>query len=391
MIRILQVIGVMDRGGAETMIMNLYRAMDRSKIQFDFLVHEQREGDYDAEIRELGGRFFRVPRFTGINEHAYRRRCRELFAAHSEWLVVHGHIGACAPIYLSEAKRAGRYTIAHSHAQNFEPGLRGVAFNLVAHPVRHIADYFIGCSREAGLDRFGKRIVEGDSFSILANGIDAQRYVCDSASHELAKADMGLTGRPVMCHVGRLIPVKNHEFLLDVFEIVHGRYPHAVLVLEYSLRQSVASRGLGDAVQFLGVVDNIPAVLRAADIFVFPSIKEGLGLAVVEAQASGLPTLMSTGVPTSALMGGNAQRIALDVGAEQWAHVCLQRLDDALKRGRHDGVELVRSHGFDIAQTSMWLADFYEHAAQLATKPIWAYRTTEIPDRVKKQCPKDSI
>ena len=103
MIRVLQVIGVMDRGGAETMLMNLYRAMDRSKIQFDFLVHEQREGDYDAEIRELGGRFFRVPRFTGINKHVYRKQCRDLFAAHPEWAVVHGHIGSCAPIYLSEA------------------------------------------------------------------------------------------------------------------------------------------------------------------------------------------------------------------------------------------------------------------------------------------------
>lgn len=374
MMRVLQVIGVMDRGGAETMVMNLYRAMDRNDIQFDFLVHEQRDGDYDAEIRELGGRFFRLPRFTGFNEHTYRKQCRELFAAHPEWAVVHGHIGSCAPIYLSEAERAGKYAIAHSHAQNYEPGLKGMVFNLIARPVRHIADYFIGCSREAGLDRFGKGVVEGDSFSVLANGIDVQRYMCDSPSHELAKEEMGLVGRPVVCHVGRLIPVKNHEFLFDVFEIVHRYYPQAVLVLagrgelEHSLRQSVASRGLDDAVRFLGVVDNVPAVLRAADVFLFPSIKEGLGLAAIEAQASGLPTLMSEGVPASALMGGNAQRIALEAGAEQWAQVCLQQLGIALKSERHDGAELVRSHGFDIAQTSAWLADFYKRAAQLAVR-----------------------
>ena len=113
-------------------------------------------------------------------------------------------------------------------------------------------------------------------------------------------------------------------------------------------------------------MDNVPAVLRAADVFLFPSIKEGLGLAAIEAQASGLPTLMSEGVPASALMGGNAQRIALEAGAEQWAQVCLQQLGIALKSERHDGVELVRSHGFDIAQTSAWLADFYKRAAQLA-------------------------
>ena len=374
MMRILQVIGVMDRGGAETMVMNLYRVMDRSRIQFDFLVHEQREGDYDAEIRELGGRFFRIPRFTGFNEHVYRKQCRELFAEHPEWAVVHGHIGSSAPIYLSEAKRAGKYAIAHSHAQNYEPGLKGAAFNLIAYPVRVVADFFFGCSREAGLDRFGKRVVNGDSFSILAHGIDARRYICDSASHEMAKEEMGLAGRPVVCHVGRLTPVKNHEFLFDVFEIIRMHYPQAVLVLagrgelEDSLRQSVANRGLDGVVRFLGVVDDVPAVLRAADVFVFPSIKEGLPLAVVEAQASGLPTLMSEGVPESALMGGNAQRIALEDGAEQWAHVCLRQLDTALRGERRDGIELVRSHGFDIVQLSAWLADFYKHAAQCAIR-----------------------
>ena len=103
MMRVLQVIGVLDRGGAETMTMNLYRAMDRSQVQFDFLVHEQRKGDYDDEICRLGGRFFRVPRFTGVNEHAYRKQVRMLLADHPEWDIVHGHIGSCAPIYLGEA------------------------------------------------------------------------------------------------------------------------------------------------------------------------------------------------------------------------------------------------------------------------------------------------
>ena len=172
MMRVLQVIGVMDRGGAETMIINLYRAMDRSDLQFDFLVHEQREGDYDAEIRRLGGRLYRLPRFTGINERAYRRQCRLLFAQHPEWAVVHGHIGSSAPIYLSEAKRAGCFAIAHSHAQNYQTGLAGLAFNMVSHPVRRVADYFMACSREAGLDRFGRNLVDSDRFSIVTNGID---------------------------------------------------------------------------------------------------------------------------------------------------------------------------------------------------------------------------
>ena len=369
MIRVLQVIGVMDRGGAETMIMNLYRAMDRSKIQFDFLVHEQREGDYDAEIRELGGRFFRLPRFSGINAHVYRRKVRSIISAHPEFRVVHGHIGSCAPIYLSVAKQAGAYTIAHSHAQNYGRGLERLVFKMVASPVRDIADYFMACSQEAGLDRFGKAVVSGDRFSVVPNGIAVTRYKCDQASHELAKAALGLAGRPVVCHTGRLTPVKNHAFLLDVFARVQTRVPGAVLVcagrgeLETQLKARVNELGLDGSVRFLGVVDNVPEILRAADVFVFPSVKEGLSLAVVEAQASGLPTTASTGIPDLALVSDRARRISLDEGVDAWAAIVLEDLNRATSSLRTDAVEQVRKHGFDIADTAARLSRFYTSAA----------------------------
>lgn len=367
--RVLQVIGVMDRGGAETMVMNLYRAMNRDEIQFDFLVHEEREGDYDEEIRSLGGRFFRLPRFNGTNGLAYRKRCRALFAEHPEWGIVHGHIGSSAPIYLGEAKRVGRYAIAHSHAQNYEGGLAGLAFRAVAHPVRYVADYFMACSREAGLDRFGRSIVGGDRFSILPNGIDAGRYACDQAEHEKAKTALGLSGRPVVCHVGRLIPVKNHEFLFRVFAQVLEKKPDAVLLLagrgelEQSLKQLATELGLADAIRFLGVVEDVPSILRAADVFVFPSIREGLAVAVVEAQAAGLPTLVSGGVPDLALVSDRVEKVPLEVGAGVWAETCLQKLDEVARGKRDDAVAQVRMCGFDIADTSAKLAAFYsEHA-----------------------------
>ncbi len=369
MIRVLQVIGVMDRGGAETMVMNLYRAIDRSKIQFDFLVHEQREGDYDAEIRALGGLFFRLPRFNGANAVAYRKQVRAFFAEHSEYRVVHGHIGSCAPIYLSEAKRAGAYTIAHSHAQSYEGGLAGLAFKVVARPVRGVADYFMACSREAGLDRFGAAIVAGDRFSIVPNGIDVQRFACDEASHEAAKAAWGLTGRPVVCHTGRLIPVKNHAFLLDMFARVHERIPDAVLVcagrgeLEGELKARSYELGLADSVRFLGVVDDVPGLLRAADVFVFPSVKEGLPLAVVEAQAAGLATTISTGVPDFALVSDRARRISLEEGPDAWAQFVLDDLDRVASEPRSDACGQVRSHGFDIVEGAARIAAFYERAA----------------------------
>ena len=374
--RVLQVIGVMDRGGAETMVMNLYRAMDRERIQFDFLVHEQREGDYDAEIERLGGRFFRVPRFTGLNGAAYRRCVRALFSEHPEWRVVHGHIGSCAPVYLSEAKRTGAFAIAHSHAQNYQKGLAGLAFNVAAHPVRRVADYFMACSREAGLDRFGGAIVEGEHFAIVPNGIDMARYACDEVSHEQAKAEMGLSGRPVVCHTGRLIPVKNHEFLLQVFAQVKYELPDAVLLcagrgeLEGALKERARELGLEGAVRFLGVIDDVPHLLRAADVFVFPSVNEGLALSVVEAQASGLPTIASTGVPELAVVSDRARRMPLSAGTDAWAGECVRMLAEAAESDRSDACEQVRAHGFDIADTSARLAAFYE-AAAAGSRPQW--------------------
>lgn len=366
--RVLQVIGVMDRGGAETMVMNLYRAMDRERVQFDFLVHEQREGDYDAEIVSLGGRIFRAPRYNGINGIAYRRCIRSLFASHPEWRVVHGHIGSCAPLYLSEAKRVGAFAIAHSHAQNYGNGISGVAFNIAAHPVRRIADYFMACSKEAGLDRFGSSIVEGNRFAIVPNGVDVASYACDERVHVEAKADYGLAGRPVVCHTGRLIPVKNHEFLLEVFARVVQSFPNAVLLLagrgdlEEQIRARVNELGLKKAVFFLGVVDDVPRLLRAADVFVFPSINEGLALSVVEAQASGLPTIASTGVPELAVVSDRVCRMPLSSGVEAWATECVDKLRFSLSSERSDACDQVREHGFDIADTSVRLAAFYETA-----------------------------
>lgn len=366
--RVLQVIGVMDRGGAETMVMNLYRAIDREKIQFDFLVHEQREGDYDAEIVRLGGRIFRAPRYTGLNVISYRCHVRALFAAHPEWRVVHGHIGSCAPQYLSEAKRVGAFAIAHSHAQNYGSRLSGLAFNVAARPVRRIADYFMACSREAGLDRFGRSIVRGDRFAIVPNGINMASYACGEREHAETKADYGLAGRPVVCHTGRLIPVKNHEFLLEVFARVVQALPGAVLLLagrgelECHLKERVSELGLEKSVRFLGVVDDVPRLLRAADVFVFPSINEGLALSVVEAQASGLPTIVSTGVPELAVVSDRVCRMPLSSGVEAWATECVDKLRSSLSSERSDACDQVREHGFDIADTSVRLAAFYETA-----------------------------
>lgn len=371
MIRVLQVIGAMDRGGAETMLMNLHRAIDRDQVQFDYLVHEKRRCDYDDEIEKLGGRIFRVPRYTIANAVAYRRLVRAHLSQHPEHTVVHGHIGSCATQYLQEAKRAGRYAIAHSHAQNFLPGAMGLAFRVMTRGTRNVADYFMACSREAGIDRFGKEVVESDRFRVVNNGIDAGRYVVDSARHEQARAALGLGpsmdagGAPVIGHVGRLAPEKNHGFLLEAFSGVLEVYPEARLVfvgrgpLEDGLRADVRARGMEERVVFAGVTDDVPLYLAAFDVFALPSVREGLSMAAVEAQAAGLPTLLSTGVPEAACVSDSAERLPLEAGPRAWSARLCGMCAAFSAADRAKGVAQVRAAGFDVRDVARELQAFY--------------------------------
>lgn len=362
--RVLHVVGAMDRAGTETMIMNLYRSFDRERYQFDFLVHEERACDYDGEIEQLGGRLYRLPRFNGINAWSYGRAARALLAEHPEWAIVHGHIGSSAALYLREARRLGRKTVAHSHAQHFPLSAGEVAFRVASYPTRFIADEFLACSQTAGLDRFGKGVVAGPHFHGLKNGIAVERYTCDETAHEEAKRRLGLGAGPIIGHVGRLTAVKNHDFLLEVFGLLLQRAPGARLVLvgrgerEDELRSLVAERGLADAVIFYGVTDDVASVLKGMDGFVFPSHREGLPVALVEAQASGVPCLMSTGVSPEALMGSSAMRLPLDAGATRWAEALVGLLAAESRRG--EGAVQVREAGFDIEESSRWLMGFYD-------------------------------
>lgn len=363
-VRILHVIGAMNRAGAETMVMNLYRACDTSQVQFDFLVNDA--GDYDDEIRERGGRIWQIPRFTLANYRAYRAACHEFFATHDDFSVVHGHIGLPYAIYLDEARKAGHFTIAHSHAQNYPLSPQDLVFRLVTRPVRGKADYYLACSQQAGIDRFGDAICANDGiFHILNNGIDVESYRFDEATRASARAELGIdAATPVFGHVGRFDQVKNHRFLLETFACILQRMPDAKLMLvgrpdeNGTVHTYAEELGIANSVLFLGVREDVPRMLCAMDTFIFTSFKEGLGMAVVEAQASGLPCVVSNGVPQIANVSSLPVFLDLDTGAQAWADEAVRRYTEGVAdRAAH--IATVRAAGFDIAKTAAWLQDFY--------------------------------
>lgn len=368
--RVLHVIGAMDRGGAETLIMNVYRNIDRSILQFDFLVHETRECDFDSEIRALGGSIFSIDRLNGINTVSYIKQCRDFFRTHHNYCAVHVHIGSSACFVIKEAKKFGLFCIAHSHNTNPSLSLPEIGFRLFSYPTRYIADYYLACSREAGVDRFGKAVVTSNSFSVLNNGIDVKRYKFSSKSRSSMRRDLGIAPeQKAICHIGRFSDEKNHEFLLKAFAkcgggefdgrlFLIGRGP-----LRNDMEQLATDLNIRDIVVFLGVRSDVPDLLMAMDLFVFPSKWEGLGIAAIEAQASGLPCILSPALPDMAVCSPYAYKMDSLNSTTAWAE---RMIDEPIRADsdRVDGVDNVRESGFDIRSTVTSLTSLYlDHAA----------------------------
>lgn len=368
--RVLHVIGAMDRGGAETLIMNVYRNIDRSILQFDFLVHEARECDFDPEIRALGGSIFSIDRLNGINTVSYIKQCRDFFRTHHNYCAVHVHIGSSACFVIKEAKKYGLFCIAHSHNTNPSLSLPEIGFRLFSYPTRYIADYYLACSREAGVDRFGRAVVTSDRFSVLNNGIDVKHYKFSSKTRSSMRRNLGIAPeQKAICHIGRFSDEKNHEFLLKAFAkcdcgefdgrlFLIGRGP-----LRNDMEQLAAELNIHDKVVFLGVRSDIPDLLMAMDLFVFPSKWEGLGIAAIEAQASGLPCILSPALPDMAVCSPYAYKMDGLNSTTTWAG---RMVDEPIRTDmdRIDGANYVRESGFDIKCTVDSLISLYlDHVA----------------------------
>lgn len=370
MLRVLHVVGAMNRAGAETFLMNLYRCVNRDEIQFDFLVNSDAKCDYDEEIESLGGIVYHIPRYLIANQFSYKAKVREFFREHGEHLIVHGHIGSSAPIYLQEATKAGRFCIAHSHSYSNAKSISDLILKANARRVRGRADYYMACSAEAAIDRFGEEIASGANCSIVKNGITVDAYCRDPSLALNARKKLGIPDVPVICHIGRFAAVKNHPFLIEVFRSVKKTLPNAILLLagrgeeEESVRSMVRSFGLGDSVRFLGVRDDVADVLRASDLFCFPSFSEGLGIACIEAQATGLPCVLSEGIPDLAVFSGKSVKIPLGMeNHDKWVDACID-LYCKYSSDVSDCVHEAKVAGFDIIDTAEWLSSFYMESAR---------------------------
>ena len=358
MIRVLQVFGRMDRGGAETMIMNIYRNINRSKLQFDFVVHTDQKCAFNDEIKMLGGRIYSVPRFSITNALLYKKAWEKLLRNHPEWRIVHAHIASTASIFLKVANRLGRYSISHSHS--IGSGKHKLIRKLLENRIS--ADYYFACSKAAGIFLYGESIISNPSFKVLPNAINTKEYTFNAIIRDKVRNNFEISDEILFGHIGNFTEVKNHHFLLDIFSVIKEKKECAKLMLvgDGPLRNEIEEYarhlGLENDIIFTGVRSDVNELVQAMDFFVFPSLFEGLPVTIVEAQTSGLPCVISDTVPDECILTKDLVTImSLKQSAEEWANHILSRLGQP----RVSHADEVRAHGYDIAETSKWLEEFY--------------------------------
>ncbi len=406
-IRVLHVFGRLGLGGAESRIMDLYRHMDRTKVQFDFLVHtdatvngtkcptsEQlmavREPDYfDEDVKKLGGRIYALPRFNGTNSSAYKKAVEQFFDKHKmEWNVVQGHMTSTAAIYLPIAKKVGRIpiTAAHVRSAGTDPGIKGLATDFLRGPLKKkgTADYLFACTEEAGRRVYGNKLVDNGGVYVIHNAIDVSRFAFDPEMRSQLRGELGLDNAIIIGHVGSFRYAKNHEFLLRVYSALSqmvamdedGEYamlkgmPLRLMLLgDGPLRpemEDLARRlHISDEVLFMGNKSNIKDYYQVMDYFVFPSHYEGLPGTVVEAQTSGLQCLISDTISKEVCITDLVEQKNIKEKPEIWAKKILKDLmEPNLLAGNRDSsqrklIHLATKAGYDVNQQAREMTYFY--------------------------------
>ncbi len=364
-IRVLHVLGTTNLGGAESRVMELYRSIDRERVQFDFLIHTQKEGHYSAEIRALGANIYSVPRFNVKNYPAYRSALIRFFEKHHDYAAVQGHMTSTASIYLPIAKKAGiPLTIAHARSAGVDRGVKGIVTKIIRLPLKNRADYLFTCSAEAGAAVYGKKAVKQGRVWTIPNAIDTQRFRFNKSVRENLRNELGVSDKFVIGHVGRFGFMKNHAYLLEVFfELCKMREDAALVLigtgeLEQEIRQKAETLGLTKKVRFLGTRSNVEDYYQAFDYFVFPSFFEGLPGSVAEAQASGLRCLISDKVTHEAALTELAVYKSIDEPPVKWAREIQKNAENAMIR--HDMQSAITGQGFDVRIQAKQMAEFYQ-------------------------------
>lgn len=365
-IRILQIVTQMNRAGLENRLMDIYRNIDRGRVQFDFYTCRKEIGSFDDEIKAMGGKVYYSDPLDLKGIHWISRRFKSFLLDHIEYKIVHCHLNQWCGLVLKGAKQANvPVRIAHSRTSLQKLNAKNFIKNFVKLSTNRYATHYFAVSRKAGEWLFGKKMLDSGKVEVWPNAIDCKKFIFNPQMRERMRMTLGLGNDLTLIHVGNLRPEKNHSFLFHVFKQVLEKQPSAKLILvgrdmsDGAIQSLAREIHIDQSVQFLGSRSDVPDLLQAGDVFVFPSLYEGFPGAVLEAEAAGLPCVISDTITDEVCITNNVKQLPLG-DIRPW----VEEIIKAVQYERKDTSSQLYRAGYDITTLTEKLMGFYENIFQ---------------------------
>lgn len=362
-LRVIHVIGKVEMGGVQAVVMNYYKNINKSKIKFDFIIDGYKDTPIDNIINEMGGNVYKVePYSSNIIRNIIQ--CYKIFKT-GNYDIVHCHLNTLSVFPLFAAWLASvKIRISHSHSTASKGETKRNLIKYILRPFSKLfATNFCACSEYAGKWLFGNRSYVCKKVKLIKNAIEIDSYSYDFNLRTQIRNELNLNDKLVVGHVGRFVYQKNHQFLIDIFDKLHQKIPNSVLMLvgDGELRKDIEAKvkdlGLDDCVIFLGNRFDVPKLMQVMDIFILPSFYEGLPVVGVEAQASGLKCFFSTSITKESKITELVKFIGLSKSDVYWA-------DKIIKNLNYNRIKLdnqIKNSGFEIKTAASDLSKWYFH------------------------------
>lgn len=366
-VKVLVIMSQLNRGGMENRLMDILRKNDFQKIQMDIFTYHLTPGVFDEEAKQLGATIYYNKTLTIKNMFQYVYYFRDFLRNHPEYQIVHAYQDAWCSVFCKGAKLAHvPVRIAHSRTAISTVTLKNICKNIIKLPCRKYATHYFAVSDKAGEWLFGKRLMKQGKVQIWKNAIECSKFRYDGEKRAIMRKELGIAEDEfAWMHVGNFTLPKNHPFLIGVFEKYQKINPNSKLILVGSdtpveqnmekIKELVKHKGLQDKVMFLGTRNDVAELLQAADVFVFPSLFEGFPGGVLEAQACGLPCVISDCITQEAVLLDSTKTLSLNLPEEEWA----AKIEQLRKHHRKDEYETIVEKGFDATQLVKELTEWY--------------------------------
>ena len=364
-IRVAEVVGKYIGGGVEAVVLNYFSFINRDKIQFDFICDSDSTDIPYEKIESMGGKVILIPPYQNIFK--YQRELKKVLKE-GNYKIVHSHINTLSIFPLRAAKKVGvPIRIAHSHStSNKKEWKKNLVKNILKPFSKVYANKYMCCSELAGRWLFGNKEYDKGTVYLLNNAIDLDKYKYDEKIRNSKRKELKIKPSTfVVGHIGRFVEQKNHRFLIDIFNEIHKKNNDSLLLLAGQgplmdeMKEKVHNLGLDDNVQFLGQRNDANELYQAFDLFLLPSLYEGLPVVGVEAQASGNLCYLSNDMTKETKVLDSTKFMSLENTTEEWANAILK---DAKRYKKHDTKEEVSKYGFNIEKEAEKLEKkYYEY------------------------------